>query len=81
MLNNSILIILLIFPLMAIFILFFLKNIKFIKNFSIFMSFTIFLISLPLWILFDKSTSNFQYLVKFEWINQFNMHFYLGIEN
>jgi len=78
--NNSILMLLLIFPLMAILILLFLKNIKFIKNFSIFMSFTIFLISLPLWILFDKSTSNFQYLIKFEWINQFNMHFYLGID-
>ena len=80
MFNKFILIILLILPLIAIIILFFLKNKKFIKNFSIFMSFLIFIISLPLWILFDKSTSNFQFLTKIDWINQFNMHFYLGID-
>ena len=80
MFNEFILIILLILPLITIFILFFIKNEKLIKNFSIFMSFFIFIISLPLWILFDKSTSNFQYLLKIEWINQFNIHFYLGID-
>jgi len=78
--NNFFLIILIILPLVTITILFFLKNEKFIKNFSIFMSFFIFLMSLPLWILFDKSTSNFQYVFKIEWINQFNINFYLGID-
>ena len=80
MFNKFILIFLLILPLIAVIILSFSKNEKFIKNFSIFMSFFIFLMSLPLWILFDKSTSNFQYLFKIEWISQFNIHFYLGID-
>lgn len=78
--NNLFLIILLILPLVTITILFFLKNEQFIKNFSIFMSFFIFLMSLPLWILFDKSTSNFQYILKIEWISQFNLNFFLGID-
>ena len=80
MFSEFILIILLILPLIAIAILFFLKNERLIKNFSIFMSFFTFLLSLPLWILFNKSTSNFQYLLKINWIDQFNIHFYLGID-
>ena len=80
MFNKFILIFLLILPLITIIVLFFLKDEKFIKNFSIFMSFFIFLMSLPLWILFDKSTSNFQYLFKIEWISQFNLNFYLGLD-
>ena len=80
MFNEYILLILLILPLISILILFFIQNEKLIKNFSIFMSFFIFIISLPLWIFFDKSTSNFQYLLKFEWISQFNIHFYFGVD-
>ena len=72
--------ILLTLPIIATIVLFFLKNEKIIKNFSIFMSFFIFIVSLPLWILFDKSISNFQFLIKIDWINQFNIHFYLGID-
>ena len=80
MFNKFILIFLLILPLIAVIILSFSKNEKFIKNFSIFMSFFIFLTSLPLWILFDKSTSNFQYLLEINWISQFNINLYLGID-
>ena len=80
MFNKSILIFLLILPIISVIILSFSKNEKFIKNFSIFMSFFIFLTSLPLWILFDKSTSNFQYLFKIDWINQFNINLYLGLD-
>lgn len=80
MFNKFILVFLLILPLITITVLAFSKNEKFIKNFSIFMSFFIFLMSLPLWILFDKSTSNFQYLFKIEWISQFNLNFYLGLD-
>lgn len=80
MFSEFILIILLILPLIAITVLLFLKNERLIKNFSIFMSFFTFILSLPLWILFDKSTSNFQYLFKINWIDQFNIHFYFGID-
>lgn len=80
MFNEYILIILLILPLIAISILFFLKDLQKIKNFSIFMSFFIFIISLCLWIFFDKSTSNFQFLLKILWMDQMNIHFYFGID-
>jgi proton-translocating NADH-quinone oxidoreductase chain M len=80
MFNNMLLLNLITLPLISIFILCFIKTEKLIKNFSIFMSFFIFLVSLPLWILFDKSTSNFQYVFKLEWIDQFNINFYLGID-
>ena len=80
MFSKSILIFLLILPLISVILLSFSKNEKFIKNFSIFMSFFIFLTSLPLWILFDKSTSNFQYLLEINWISQFNINLYLGID-
>lgn len=80
MFNKYIIPFLLFLPFISIITLFFSRNEKFIKNFSIFMSFFIFLVSLPLWILFDKSTSNFQYLFKIEWISQFNINFYFGID-
>ena len=80
MFNKYIIPFLLFLPFISIITLFFSRNEKFIKNFSVFMSFFIFLVSLPLWILFDKSTSNFQYLFKIEWISQFNINFYLGID-
>lgn len=76
----SSLLIIILLPILAIFILFFLTNVQLIKNFSIFMSFLIFLCSLPIWIYFDKSISNFQYIYKMEWISQFNLCFCLGID-
>lgn len=80
MFNNYILLILFILPLISIILLFFLKDIKIIKNFSIFISFFIFLISLFLWIFFDKSVSNFQFILKLNWINFFNINFNFGID-
>ena len=77
---KNILTILLFLPLFSILILTFLKNKKIIKNFSIFMSFFIFLISLFLWIFFDKSSSNFQFLIKFNWIDFLNIHIFFGID-
>nr|YP_010886799.1 NADH dehydrogenase subunit 4 [Paralagenidium karlingii]WJH17912.1 NADH dehydrogenase subunit 4 [Paralagenidium karlingii] len=77
---ENILTILLILPLITIFILFFLNEEKIIRNFGIFMSFFIFIMSLPLWILFDKSNSNFQFLLKIFWLDQFNINFYFGID-
>ena len=80
MFHKYILILLPILPIITIIFLIFLKNEKYIKNFSIFMSFFIFLISLFLWIFFNKSTSDFQYLFKIDWINQLNMYFFLGVD-
>jgi proton-translocating NADH-quinone oxidoreductase chain M len=36
--------------------------------------------SLFLWILFDKSNANFQYLFQIPWISQFNLYFFLGLD-
>lgn len=80
MFNQNILIILIFLPLISILILFFLKDEKLIKNISIFNSFSIFLLSLFLWIFFNKSTSNFQFLIEVNWINYFNINFFLGID-
>ena len=44
------------------------------------MSFFLFLISLLLWISFDKCTSNFQYVFHIQWMNPFNLNFDLGID-
>ena len=78
--TEKILTILLVLPLITIFVLFFLKNEKTIQNFGIFMSFIIFIASLPLWVFFDKSNPNFQYLLKIWWLDQFNINFYFGID-
>jgi proton-translocating NADH-quinone oxidoreductase chain M len=78
--GTSILISLLFLPIFSTIILLFLNKDNQIKNFSIFMSFLIFVFSLFLWILFDKSNANFQYLFQIPWISQFNLFFYLGLD-
>lgn len=78
--KNYILLILIFLPLFFILFLIFLKNERTIKNFSVFSSFFLFIISLFLWILFDKSSSDFQFLVVFQWINFFNINFSLGVD-
>ena len=78
--NNYILLILIFLPLFFILFLIFLKKERTIKNFSIFSSFFLFLISLFIWILFDKSSSDFQFLISFQWISFFNINFSLGID-
>lgn len=79
-LNNNLLLILLILPFISIIIIFFIKNNKIIKIFSIFISFIIFIFSLNLWLFFNKSISNFQFLLKINYINDYNIHFYLGVD-
>jgi proton-translocating NADH-quinone oxidoreductase chain M len=78
--GTSILISLLFLPIFSTIILLFLNKDNQIKNFSIFMSFLILVFSLFLWILFDKSNANFQYLFQIPWISQFNLFFYLGLD-
>src|SRR5688572_9749126 len=78
--NANILISLILLPIFTIIILFFLEKNQQIKNFSIFMAFFMFLISLFLWILFDKSNPNFQFLFQIPWISQFNLYFDLGLD-
>ncbi len=44
------------------------KNIEFIKNCGFFLSVCIFFVSLMLWIFFDQSTIEFQFLMSFSWL-------------
>lgn len=80
MIKNYILLFLIFLPLFFILFLIFLKKEQTIKNFSVFSSFFLFIISLFLWILFDKSSSDFQFLIYFHWIDFFNINFSLGID-
>ena len=43
-------------------------------------SFFTFLLSLFLWVFFDKSTSNFQFVEQVTWISDLNLNFTLGID-
>lgn len=55
-------------------------NCNLIKQIALFNSALTFLLSLHLWIFFDNSTSNFQYIEFFNWIAFFNINFFLGID-
>ena len=51
-----------------------------IKQIAFVSSFLTFIFSLFLWIFFDSSTSNFQYIEHFSWMILFNINFFLGVE-
>ena len=51
-----------------------------IKNIALGSSMGAFIISMFLWILFDRSTSNFQFVEEFLWMPSANIHFYIGID-
>ena len=80
MITQNILLILIFLPILSIIFLLFLKDEKKIKNTGIFLSFFIFIFSLILWILFNKSTANFQYLYKLDYILNYNINFIIGID-
>jgi proton-translocating NADH-quinone oxidoreductase chain M len=76
----NLLLFLLFLPILGIIFLFFINNDKDIKNFSIFYSFFIFIVSLFLWIFFDKSASEFQFFFKYNWLINYNIFFHIGID-
>ena len=66
----------------AAFISMFIKNtrIKEIQFFSLFFSFLTFIISLFLWIFFDNSTFNFQFIEVLNWAPNSNINCFIGID-
>ncbi|KUJ71846.1 NADH-quinone oxidoreductase subunit M [Thiomicrospira sp. WB1] len=52
----------------------------FAKWFALLVSVVTFLISLPLWVQFDASTAAMQFVEKTPWIDQFNIHYHLGVD-
>jgi proton-translocating NADH-quinone oxidoreductase chain M len=53
---------------------------KFIKNFTLIMSCSLFILSLLIWIGFDKSSLQFQYMIYISWLSEFNIHLIFGID-
>ena len=53
---------------------------QFLRLTALFFSFLTFLLSLFLWVFFDKSTSNFQFVEEICWVPELNLNFTLGID-
>jgi NADH-quinone oxidoreductase subunit M len=56
------------------------QNEKLIKYSALVLSIVIFVISLPLYLNFDKSTAKMQFVEKMAWIPAFNINYYVGID-
>lgn len=55
-------------------------NFKLLRIVALIFSFATFILSLFLWVWFDKSTSQFQYVDQIFWIPSFNLNFTVGID-
>ena len=66
----------------AIFILLFTsnKNIQFTRQIGLFFSFITFILSLFLWVGFDRNYVRFQFVYDFVWISSTNLSFSLGVD-
>lgn len=70
------------FPVIGMFFLLFIpyKDSKILKVFSLLISSITFLISIVLWVLFDNSTGEFQFVTKILWVPSLNINLTLGID-
>lgn len=80
LLYNHILLILILLPLLGSLILLFYKNLIEIKKIALTTSLITFILSLYLWLNFDYSSNNFQYMDEINWINFYNLKVLLGID-
>ena len=80
--NNNIIFYLLLFPLLGSCLLLFTPswNKNLLKSIALFFSSITFLLSLFLWVLFDRSTGNFQFVEKILWLPNLNLNFTVGID-
>jgi len=69
-------------PLIGAVIILFLDNssTEKIKSVALFFSMSSFFVSTFLWVLFDRSTAQFQFVEEFLWIPSSNINFYLGVD-
>jgi len=81
-LNNHLLSIVTFLPLLGGFVLLFIdrEKVDFIRNFTLGLTSLVFLISLPLFINFDASNPNFQFVEKTVWIKSLGVSYHLGID-
>ena len=72
----------LLLPVVGTLIAFFIpaKRVKVIKMVGLYTSLATFLLSLFLWILFDKSTTQFQFVEHFSWLSFANINIYIGLD-
>lgn len=72
----------LILPILGIFLLLITpaNKVDLLKKISLLTSFLTFFFSLFLWLLFDNSSSKFQFVEYFNWVPLFNIHFFLGVD-
>jgi proton-translocating NADH-quinone oxidoreductase chain M len=82
MFNSYLLSSIMVLPILGTLIILFLphKEIIYIKTVALTFSLTTFVLSLFLWVFFDKSTSKFQFVEEFLWIPTSNINFYIGID-
>ena len=80
--TTNLLVFILILPLIGIFMLLCIpsSNHSMLKAVALNISCTVYLISLFLWVFFNKSISSFQFVNKVLWIPFFNLNFTLGID-
>ena len=80
--SNSILMFLILLPLVGAFSLLFLSswNVQLLRVIALGYSFLTFLLSLFLWVLFDYSTSKFQFVQEVLWVPSLNLNMTLGID-
>lgn len=80
--NQNILFYLLLLPLIGVILLLVTPswNKNLLKTISLFITSLTFILSLGLWILFDKSTGNFQFVDKIFWAPNLNLNFTIGVD-
>ena len=81
-LSKHIILYLLLLPLLGVLLLLIAPswNKNLLKSIALFFSSITFLLSLILWVLFDKSTGNFQFVEKYYWLPNLNINFIVGID-
>lgn len=80
--NQNILFYLLLLPLIGVILLLVTPswNKNLLKTISLFITSLTFILSLGLWVLFDKSTGNFQFVDKIFWAPNLNLNFTIGVD-
>jgi proton-translocating NADH-quinone oxidoreductase chain M len=80
MIIENLLLITIIFPLIGIVTLLFINNVDYIRKITLNTTIITFILSILLWILFDNTTSKYQFLLKIELIPFLNLNYYIGID-
>jgi len=78
--NSYLLLLIILVPIIGAFILLFIKDVNKIRLIALNSSLLTFVISLFLWLLFDNSSSKFQFVQYLDWSSELNISCTLGID-